>query len=71
MRNLESRISKLEKREGSDREEIYELLNEQNLTVLERTRILYDAGIITGEMIAGWIKDGSRKNNKLENKNEK
>ena len=70
MRNIESRISKLEQREGSNREEIYELLNEQDLNVLERTRILYDAGLVTGEMIAGWIKEGSRKNNKLENNNE-
>ena len=68
MRNLESRIKKLEKRDGSNKEEIYELLNEENLTVLERTRILYDTGIITGEMIADWIKDGSRKN--MEDKNE-
>jgi len=67
MRNLESRISKLEKRDGSNREEIMELLDEQNLNVLERTRILYDTGIITGEMIAGWIKEGSRK---MEDKNE-
>jgi len=67
MRNIESRISKLEKREGSNKEEIYEMLNEENLTVFERTRILYDAGLITGEMIAVWIKQGSRKN--MEDKN--
>ncbi len=72
MRNIESRISKLEKREGSNKEELYELLNEQNLTVFERISILCDAGLITGEMIAGWIKNGSRKqNNRSENKNEK
>ncbi len=53
MRNIESRISKLEKREGSNKEELYELLNEQNLTVFERISILCDAGLITGEMIAG------------------
>ena len=68
MRNLESRISKLEKRDGSNREEIIALLDGENLSVLERTRILYDAGIISGEMIADWIKDGSRKN--MEDKNE-
>jgi len=61
MRNLEFRISKLEKRDGSNREEIYEMLNEEDLNVLERTRILYDTGLITGEMIANWIKDGSKK----------
>jgi len=59
MRNLDSRISKLEQREGSNREEIYKLLNEENLNVLDRTRILYDAGLINGEMIASWIKQGS------------
>jgi hypothetical protein len=68
MRNLESRISKLEKRDGSNREEIMELLAEQNLDIFERTRILYDAGLITGEMVADWIKDGGRKN--MEDKNE-
>jgi len=67
MRNIESRIKKLEQREGSNKEEIYEMLNEENLTVFERTRILYDAGLITGEMIAVWIKQGSRKN--MEDKN--
>jgi len=61
LRNLESRISKLEKRDGSNREEIMELLAEQNLDIFERTRILYDAGLITGEKIANWIKDGSKK----------
>jgi len=69
LRNLESRISKLEKRDGSNKEEIYEMLNEENLNVLERTRILVDAGLITGEMIASWIKDGSRKNYKMEDNN--
>ena len=67
MRNLESRINKLEKREGSNKEEIYELLNEEDLNVLERIRILVDTGLITGEMIAGWIKEGSRK--KMEDNN--
>ena len=67
MRNLESRISKLEKRDGSNKEEIYELLNEEDLNVLERIRILVDTGLITGEMIAGWIKEGSRK--KMEDNN--
>ena len=62
MRNLESRIKKLEQRESSNKEEIYALLDEENLTVFERTKILVDAGLITGEMIAGWIKEGSRKN---------
>ena len=69
MRNLESRISKLEKREGSNKEEIYEMLNEENLNIFERTRILHDTGLITGEMIAGWIKEGSRKNYKMEDNN--
>ncbi|MCH7517982.1 MAG: hypothetical protein IH964_03025 [Candidatus Dadabacteria bacterium] len=68
MRNIESRIKKLEQREGSHREEIYELLNEEDFNVFERTRILYDAGLITGEMIAVWIKQGSIKN--MEDKNE-
>ena len=67
MRNLESRIKKLELRESSNKEEIYAILDEANLTVFERTRILVDAGIITGEMIASWIKDGSRK--KMEDNN--
>jgi len=61
MRNLESRINKLEKLNGSNRDEIIALLDEENLNVLERTRILVDAGLITGEMIAGWIKEGSKK----------
>ncbi len=68
MRNLESRIKKLEQRESSNKEEIYALLDEANLDVFERTRILVDAGLITGELIAGWIKSGSRKHK--ENKNE-
>jgi len=67
MKNIESRIKKLEQRDGSKREELNELLNEQNLTVFERTKILVDAGLITGEMIAVWIKQGSRKN--MEDKN--
>jgi len=67
LRNLESRIKKLELRESSNKEEIYAILDEANLTVFERTRILVDAGIITGEMIASWIKDGSRK--KMEDNN--
>ncbi len=68
MRNLESRITKLEQLNGSNREEIFALLDEANLNVLEKTSILYDAGFITGELIAGWIKEGSRKN--MEDKNE-
>ena len=68
MRNLESRITKLEQMSASNQEEIIALLDEENLNVLERTRILVDAGIITGELIAGWIKQGSRKN--METKNE-
>ena len=70
MRNLESRITKLEQMNGSNQEEIIALLDGENLNVFERTRILYDAGLIKGEMIAGWIKEGSRKNNESENKNE-
>ncbi len=61
MKNLESRITKLEKMNGSNQEEIIALLDKENLNVLERTRILYDSGLITGEMIAGWIKEGSKK----------
>ena len=61
MKNLESRITKLEQLNGVNQEEIIELLDSQNLTVFERTSILVDAGLITGEMIAGWIKQGSRK----------
>ncbi len=61
MRNLESRITKLEQLNGSNRDEIVALLDEENLNVLERTRILVDAGLVTGEMIAGWIKEGSKK----------
>ena len=68
MRNLELRITKLEQLNGTNQEEIIALLDEENLNVLERTRILVDAGLITGEMIAGWIKEGSRKN--MEDKNE-
>ena len=68
MRNLESRINKLEKLNESNSDEIIALLDGENLNVLERTRILVDAGLITGEMIASWIKDGSRKN--MEDKNE-
>jgi len=68
LRNLEFRIRKLEQSNGTNQEEIIALLDGENLSVLERTSILYDAGLITGEMIAGWIKDGSRK---LENNNEK
>lgn len=71
MKNLESRITKLEKLNGVNQEEIIELLDSQNLNVFQRTSILVDAGLVTGEMIAGWIKEGSRKNNELENKNEK
>jgi hypothetical protein len=70
MKNLESRITKLEQLNGVNQEEIIELLDSQNLTVFERTSILVDAGLITGEMIAGWIKEGSRKNSETENKNE-
>jgi len=55
---------------GSNQEEIIALLDGENLNVFERTRILYDAGLIKGEMIAGWIKEGSRKNSEPENKNE-
>ena len=61
MRNLESRITKLEQLNGSNREEIIALLDGENLTVFERIRILYDEGLITGETIAGCIKDGSKK----------
>ena len=61
MKNLESRITKLEQLNGVNQEEIIELLDSQNLNVFERTSILVDAGLITGEMIAGWIKQGSRK----------
>ena len=61
MQNIESRIARLEKLNGVNQEEIIELLNEENLNVFERTSILVDAGLITGEMIAGWIKQGSRK----------
>ena len=68
MRNLESRITKLEQLNGSNRDEIIALLDEENLNVLERTRILVDAGLITGETIAGWIKEGSKKN--MEDDNE-
>jgi hypothetical protein len=68
LRNLELRITKLEQLNGTNQEEIIALLDEENLNVLERTRILVDAGLITGEMIAGWIKEGSRKN--MEDKNE-
>lgn len=72
MRNLESRITKLEQSNGTNQEEIKALLDEENLSIFERTRILVDAGLITGETIANWIKDGSRKNNnKLENNNER
>jgi len=60
MKSLESRIEKLEKHKASNHEEIIELLDRQNLDVFERTRILYDAGIITGEMIASWIKQGGK-----------
>ena len=69
MRNLESRIKKLEQMSASNQEEIIALLDGENLNVLERTRILVDAGLITGEMIASWIKDGSRKNYKMEDNN--
>lgn len=62
MKNLESRITKLEKLNGVNQEEIIELLDSQNLNVFQRTSILVDAGLVTGEMIAGWIKEGSRKN---------
>ena len=62
MRSIEGRIEMLEKREGTNREEILELLDKENLDVFERTRILYDAGLITGEMIAGWIKQGKESN---------
>jgi len=68
MRNLELRIRKLEQSNGTNQDEIIALLDGENLNVLERTRILVDAGLITGEMIAGWIKEGSRKI--LEDKNE-
>jgi hypothetical protein len=61
-----SLITKLEQINRSNREEIIALLDEENLNVLERTRILVDAGLISGEMIAGWIKEGSKKYNKLE-----
>lgn len=61
MRNLEARIKKLEKQESPNIEEIYAILDESKLDVFERTRILVDTGLITGEMIAGWIKNGSRK----------
>lgn len=57
MRNLDSRIKKLEQREGSNIEEIYALLDEEKLNIFERTKVLVDAGLITGEMIAGWIKE--------------
>ena len=62
MRNLELRIKKLEQMNGSNQEEIIALLDGEKLNVFERTSILVDAGLITGEMIAGWIKEGSRKN---------
>ena len=61
MRNLESRITKLEQLNGSNREEIIALLDGENLSIFERIGILYDAGIINGEMIANCIKDGSIK----------
>ncbi len=61
MKNLESRITKLEQMDGSNQEEIIELLDSQNLNVFERISILVDAGLITGEMMAVWIKEGSKK----------
>jgi len=70
MKSIESRITKLEQLNGINQGEIIALLDEQNLNVFERTKILCDAGIITGEMIAGWIKQGS-KNNKMEIKNDR
>ncbi len=54
---------------ASNQEEIIALLDEANLNIFERTRILYDAGLITGEMIAGWIRQGSRKKYKKEENN--
>ena len=68
MRNFKSRITKLEQLNGSNREEITALLDGENLSIFERIGILYDAGIITGQMIADCIKEGSRK--QLEDKNE-
>lgn len=70
MKSLESRLTKLEQLNAVNQEDINALLDKQNLNVFERTKILCDAGLITGEMIAGWIKEGSRKN-KLEDKNDK
>jgi len=69
MKSIESRITKLEQLNGINQGEIIALLDEQNLNVFEKTQILCDVGIITGEMIAGWIKAGSRKINELEEEN--
>lgn len=59
MRTLQNRIEKLEKQNGNNHEEIYEQLNHTDLDIFERTRILCDAGIISGQMIVKWIKEGA------------
>lgn len=62
MKSLESRVTKLEQLNPVNQEEILALLEEQNFNVFEKTKILCDVGIITGEMIARWIKEGVKNN---------
>ena len=71
MKNLESRITELEKLNGSNQEEIFALLDEENLNVLERTSILFDLGVIDGGTIASLISEGYEKKRDLELKLEK
>lgn len=61
MRDLERKITKLEQQNGLKQQEITALLDQANLNIFERIEILYSIGLITGEMIAGWIKNGSKK----------
>jgi len=58
MRDLERKIEKLEQQKGYNQEEVETVLDSSDLDIFERIQILYDAGIISGEEIAKWIKEG-------------
>ena len=63
MRDLESKIKKLEQKNKSnnlDREELEQYFDRENLHPLERTGILIELGLLDAETVIGWIVEGSK-----------
>ena len=62
MRDLEHKLDKLELEihsNSNDLQEIYRILDSANLSVLERTNILIELGIIEPEDLVNLIVEGS------------